>query len=94
MLAVVSGSYDDVDRGRIDGMLTRGEWSALMSGVTFTNQFGVTITGSPEKTEKLLAIGLTQAELVALLTGTFDSVNIEHITAARAREPGALTRST
>jgi hypothetical protein len=48
---------------------------------TFTNKLGITSTTSPEQVEELLAIGLTEKEVLAILTGDFDGVDVEHVTA-------------
>lgn len=50
-----------------------------MAEYTFTNALGITITTSPEQVEELLAIGLTEKEVLAILTGDFEGVDLERI---------------
>lgn len=58
-----------------------------MASTTFRNALGITITVTPEQVEDLLALGLSEEEVLALLTGDFTGVDVERIVAVIEREP-------
>jgi tRNA G37 N-methylase TrmD len=51
------------------------QWHNVSMSTTFTNRLGITITVTPEQVEELIAIGLSEKEVLALLTGDFEGVD-------------------